>query len=236
MRTLAVGDIHGNYEALLEALGNSGYDRESDGLILLGDIVDGHDKVKQCVEFLVSLPSVIFVRGNHDDWFIEFLRTGVVKGIWYNQGGKATLKSYGIEIKDIGFDDEVRVANKVIDENIPLHHAQFFLMSVPYVEFDGDIFVHGGFSLYNHISLQKPSDLWWDRSLYNTVKAAGTDCLDKFGYRRVFVGHTAVNHGPIIIDERFINLDSGAGWKGHLSVMDIKTLEFWRSGPCTSER
>ena len=41
MKTFVVGDIHGAHKALVQVLERSGLDRESDTLIVLGDVVDG---------------------------------------------------------------------------------------------------------------------------------------------------------------------------------------------------
>ena len=42
MRTLCVGDIHGNFKALVQVLKRSKFDFKKDRLISLGDIYDGH--------------------------------------------------------------------------------------------------------------------------------------------------------------------------------------------------
>ena len=44
-RVYAIGDIHGNYRGLMQALERSGIDREKDELIVLGDVVDGYPEV-----------------------------------------------------------------------------------------------------------------------------------------------------------------------------------------------
>jgi len=52
-RTFVMGDIHGAYRALVQCLQRSGFDYQYDILIQLGDIVDGHDEVFECVEELL---------------------------------------------------------------------------------------------------------------------------------------------------------------------------------------
>jgi serine/threonine protein phosphatase 1 len=49
MRTFAVGDIHGSHRALLQVLERSGFNREEDRLITLGDICDGWPETKKCI-------------------------------------------------------------------------------------------------------------------------------------------------------------------------------------------
>ena len=40
-RTLVIGDVHGNHRGLLQCLERSGFDKENDTLISLGDVADG---------------------------------------------------------------------------------------------------------------------------------------------------------------------------------------------------
>jgi len=40
-RTLVIGDIHGAYKALVQCLERSGFDKEKDTLITIGDVCDG---------------------------------------------------------------------------------------------------------------------------------------------------------------------------------------------------
>ena len=94
MRYLAVGDIHGNYKALVQVLERSGYDKNKDVLIGIGDYVDGHPESYEVVNLLMNLPKFIGIRGNHDLWFEKYLATSVAEDLWVRQGGEATLKSY----------------------------------------------------------------------------------------------------------------------------------------------
>ncbi|WP_235526339.1 metallophosphoesterase family protein [Nostoc piscinale] len=65
MRTIAVGDIHGCYEELLQLLSKVEI-TEEDCLICLGDIVDrGVDSVK-VYDFLGNRPNTVVLMGNHE--------------------------------------------------------------------------------------------------------------------------------------------------------------------------
>lgn len=87
-----MGDIHGAYKALLQCLERSGFDKENDTLIQLGDIADGWSEVYECVEELLSIKNLISIRGNHDMWFKKYLETGVhpVRGA---QGSQVSIDS-----------------------------------------------------------------------------------------------------------------------------------------------
>lgn len=54
-KTYAIGDIHGAYKALIQCFERSGFDRESDRLIVLGDVCDGYSEVQQCIDELLEV-------------------------------------------------------------------------------------------------------------------------------------------------------------------------------------
>lgn len=69
MRTLVIGDIHGAYLPLMQALDRARIS-PLDTLIFLGDYVDGWSQSPEVIEYLINLRSsynCIFLRGNHDD-------------------------------------------------------------------------------------------------------------------------------------------------------------------------
>jgi len=92
-RTLALGDVHGAHKALKQVLEKSSFDKEEDRLIFLGDIVDGWSESYECVEELLTIKNLITIKGNHCDWFIKWINTGIHPDGW-RQGGYTTLQSY----------------------------------------------------------------------------------------------------------------------------------------------
>jgi Calcineurin-like phosphoesterase. len=67
-KTFVVGDIHGAHKALVQVLERSGFDKENDLLITLGDIADGWSEVYEVVEELLTIKHRIDIIGNHDEW------------------------------------------------------------------------------------------------------------------------------------------------------------------------
>lgn len=86
MRELVMGDIHGSYKALIQCFERSGFDYENDLLIQLGDVIDGHPQAYECIEELLKIRHLIAIKGNHDDWFLEFTNTDFHPYYW-NYGG-----------------------------------------------------------------------------------------------------------------------------------------------------
>lgn len=95
MRTLVLGDVHGAYKALKQVLERSKFDYKKDKLIFLGDVVDGWPETKKCVDEFLKIKNLVFVLGNHDDWFLRFIKWSEMPEIWLSQVGIATLESYG---------------------------------------------------------------------------------------------------------------------------------------------
>src|SRR6266700_1100414 len=93
MKTFVIGDIHGAHKALLQCLDRSGFDRENDTLITLGDICDGWPYVYECVEELLKIKNIINIIGNHDQWFLKWYYTLCHPDYW-GSGAKNTAVSY----------------------------------------------------------------------------------------------------------------------------------------------
>lgn len=66
MKRYAIGDLHGNYKALMQVLKKSKFDYKKDQLIILGDVVDGYSYSYEVVKELTKIKNKIFVIGNHD--------------------------------------------------------------------------------------------------------------------------------------------------------------------------
>jgi len=74
MKALVIGDIHGAYRALMQCFERSGFNKENDRLILLGDICDGYPEVKQCIDELLKVKYCDLIIGNHDLWALEWAK------------------------------------------------------------------------------------------------------------------------------------------------------------------
>ena len=213
MRSLVIGDIHGQYDALRCVLDRSGYDPEYDRLISLGDEVDGGPDSYKVIDYLAALPNVISVRSNHMDWWMNYIKTTVELPIWTAQGGRATLWSY-------------ECANR---GKVPIRHTEYAHKAIPYyIDSKNRIFIHGGFIPNVPLEKQDIETFIWDRQL---IGYARNNVINDFNH--VFVGHTTTVYYHSLTPLTFNNLtmmDTGAGWPGgKLSVMDVDTREIWQS-------
>ncbi len=215
MKTYVIGDIHGACRALRQCIERSGFDAQRDRLICLGDVCDGWPEVKASFAVLLELKNLVYILGNHDAWALEWARWGHKPDIWTSQGGLNTLRSYG-------------------KEGMPKSHVDLLSTAPLYFREEGRLFVHGGFNPTVPIEQQSPDALLWDRNLLMLAQRFSlTDPDYQFGFvQEIYVGHTTTQAFHIHEPVRFCNvwaLDTGAGWSGKLSIMNVATKEFWQS-------
>jgi serine/threonine protein phosphatase 1 len=241
MKKFVIGDIHGSNKALLQVLEKSGFDKESDLLISLGDVADGWSEVPECVDTLLSIKNLIAIRGNHDVWVYDWFEYGRTPLIWTQQGGQATLDAY---VRTEKLVDEAHKAfwkNQVDwyidDENRLFIHAGWDYTLTPIELSVGDVSNRTMFELQANASVNAGSiakECHWDRSVLSGARSAFGDnnrvgkfkALEQF--KEIYIGHTAMNGEPKRFGNLW-NLDTGAGWNGQLTIMDIDTKEFWQS-------
>jgi serine/threonine protein phosphatase 1 len=204
-RLLAVGDIHGCHELLVELLAKV-KPRPEDQLIFLGDYVDRGPDARGVIEDLLALrqrhPGSVFLKGNHEAMFLEYL-DGSDQLPFLLNGGADTLKSYGAE-------NEVR---------IPPEHVDFLRELKLYHETDHFIFVHAGLKPGVPLDQQVERDLLWIRSEF-------LDSDYDWGKTLVF-GHTP-RSAPLMTPHR-IGLDTGAVYGRSLSCCDVRTRVCWQA-------
>lgn len=230
-RTFVIGDIHGGYKALQQVLQRAKITRK-DRLIFLGDYVDGWSESYQVIETLIKLQSThncIFIRGNHDDLFTEWIETEKPNPMWVKHGGKSTLLSYKKSADEAAFEKHYRFLKNLKNY---------------YIDSKNRLFVHGGFS-----KLSGPKNeyfdfvFYWDRTLWETALAAHKHLApdDKFyperftHFKEMFIGHTPTTKS--IGSEmpyqalNLWNVDTGAAFKGKLSMMNVDTKDVFQSDP-----
>ena len=237
-RTLVIGDMHGAHKALLQCLQRSGFDHEKDRLIVLGDVCDGNPGVKACIEELLKIKHCDLISGNHDLWALAWAKRGEKPEAWIGQGGNQTIEAYG-------------------GGPMPQPHVDFLSQARLWIELENKLFVHAGFDPGREIAQQEPDFLLWDRSLVEKawVKAQQDPGFRFSSYEDIFVGHTptqrfAARRGPgtLTPDKKaqqgphplflcnVILLDTGAGWSGKLTIMDVSTHEYWQSDSVDGQR
>lgn len=186
-RILVCSDIHGQYDDFIQLLSTANYHKYQDQLILLGDYIDRGPKSYQVIEKVIELverDGAIALRGNRDQWLIDFDPDD--NSAWFSNGGVQTIESYfGNRL------EKIREHAKWMDENLKLYH-----------ETEKYIFVHAGVRPGVPLRWQTKNDLLWIRH--------NRPC----GLRKLVVhGHTPVNEVTRIHDQLFIDTGSVFGNK-----------------------
>ncbi len=215
-RTLLIADIHGGYKSLIQCFERSNFSYTNDRLISLGDECDGFPETKQVINELLKIKNLIHLAANHTAWLLDYCLTGNKEQLWLEQGGYNTLKSY--------------------EGNIPKSHIEFLLKAKLY-HTEGDIlFIHGGIVPGSKVENNSKDTIIWDRELIcNAYKKSNGRPNYRMQniYNEIFVGHTTTGkfnkeYKPVKFCE-INDLDSGGGWEGKLTIMDLETRQYWQS-------
>jgi serine/threonine protein phosphatase 1 len=210
-----MGDIHGAHKAMLQCFAGADFDYARDELFVLGDLCDGWPDVFEVFEELLQISHLTMILGNHDEWLLEFFRTGYQPYIWTIQGGAETAAAYS--------------------NGVPAAHLNLLEVAKLYAVEDNLLFVHGGIDPLKKIEEQQREVFLWDRELMKMAMVSGAKKFSKklTSFDLAFLGHTpTIRFGSQIPVKAggICMMDTGAGWPGgKLSIMDIDTGAFWQS-------
>ena len=228
-KIFAIGDIHGGLRALIQLLEKAEITPE-DRLIFLGDYVDGWSDSAEVVSYLIELSrqnTCIFLRGNHDDLVHRWLETGELNDQWLQHGGQSSIDGY-----------------RTLSAEEKKKHLQFYEQMLNYyIDKENRLFVHAGFTNQKGPENEYTNTpFYWDRTLWEMVLSIDPKIQPEDKnypkrlkiFKEIFIGHTPVTR----IDEskpvnlvNVWNIDTGAAFKGRLSMIDVKTKEVLQSDP-----
>jgi serine/threonine protein phosphatase 1 len=211
-RLLAVGDIHGCLEQL-KCLMTRVRPRDNDQFVFLGDYIDRGPDSRGVIEFLLDFrkryPSTVFLKGNHEEMFLDYLQ-GKNTLLYMANGGWETLKSY-----------ETEAGIKVVPE-----HLDFIESLRLYYEQESFIFVHAGLRPGVALDEHEERDFLWIRGEF-------LDSDYEFEKTVVF-GHTPLSD-PLQERDK-IGLDTGAVYGRHLTCCDVRRRFFFDTRGCEKEK
>lgn len=129
-----IADIAGRYDELMLLLAQMPQDEP---IILVGDLVDRGPKSKEVIEWAMTTPNVITIKGNHEDMMVDFALNlkRYEEGIWFMNGGNKTMYSYGCMLshEKPSNDERIRAA-------IPKKHIEW-LQKLPIFYREEGLFV-----------------------------------------------------------------------------------------------
>ena len=218
----AVGDIHGESGKLdlLHAMIRADAQRrtaERKVAVYLGDYVDRGPDCAGVVERLAGDPlpcfETVFLKGNHEDFMLNFLETGDASSGWFHNGGLVTLEGYGVEPRGHSlWRPDAAALRDALDAKLPDRHRQF-LGALTLYHVEGDyLFVHAGIRPGRALEDQNAADMLWIRDSF-------LDSNEDHGFIVVH-GHTPRDY-PEVRPNR-IGIDTGAVYGGKLTALALE--------------
>lgn len=219
----AVGDIHGRADLLAPLLREIEADLAQSAashrrVIFLGDYVDRGLESRRVIDSLLdyaeaAAAEVSFVRGNHEDCLVAFLRDPATGPGWCEFGGRETLRSYGVAPPERrARQPEWRAASEALRQALPARHTTFLTTLKPSVEVGDYFFTHAGAQPGVALADQSEHDLMWIRGEF-------LNHPDRF--EKVIVhGHTP--EVAVVADHRRFGLDTGAYATGVLTALRLE--------------
>jgi serine/threonine protein phosphatase 1 len=169
-----------------------------DIIIFLGDYIDRGPSAYDVIDYLIDLSEkkkhqVVFLKGNHEDMLLRYISGNDKHGVYHNNGGIETIKSYTSHLGSF---------------YIPEKHLEFFMSLRYYYEAEDFIAVHAGIKHgVENLQDQKPNDMLWIRDTFYRTKNRFT--------KTVIFGHTpamSITGGdPVLFDDErnIIGIDGG---------------------------
>ncbi|MDJ0512943.1 MAG: metallophosphoesterase family protein [Methyloceanibacter sp.] len=218
----AIGDIHGRADLLAQLLAVIEKDALQSSasvktLIFLGDYVDRGPDSRSVIETLrTGLPqgfTARFLKGNHEQFLLDFIDDPSWLDAWRRNGGEQTLASYGVDIDDL---ERGRARPDVwrdaFLEVLPEGHKRFLEnLDLAYVVGDY-VFVHAGLRPGVRLRDQVPDDLLWIRHEFLDSDEA---------FEKVVVHGHSPGREPVVRPNR-IGIDTGAVFSGCLTAVRLE--------------
>lgn len=212
-RDIAVGDIHGHFTRLQQALDAIGFDPEVDRLFSVGDLIDRGPESGQVIQWLDRLHAV---QGNHEDFAIQHVAVGVDFSLYTANGGawflalpKAEQEEIAVTLAELPIGIEVETSSGLVclvHADCPLATWDAFRQELT-----------GGGMGGEHIKAMA----LWSRARIESGDASGVPDV-----RAVVCGHTPLRSAGRLGNVFYI--DTG-GWlpdeSGRFTFIDLNTLE-----------
>ncbi len=217
MKTFAIGDVHGCYDAMIALKKFAGI-TPNDLVIWLGDYVDrGPDSCKVLQHFLGLPPdNNIFLRGNHEIMMrnahgnLDSMRS------WASCGGDATWDSY---IREFGGDNGI--------DSVPGEHWDFITKLKPYFETNTHIFVHASIDADLPMCDQFDEVLFW-----GDFDSIGPHVSGK----HVVCGHSSQKDGIPESNSNATCIDTWAYGSGWLTCLNIESNRYFQANQSGEKR
>jgi serine/threonine protein phosphatase 1 len=220
MRIYAIGDVHGRVDLL-----NAVFERidatlkahpiEQSVQVFLGDYIDRGPNSREVIDALIARKkehALVCLKGNHENYPVQFLSDPSVLAEWIQFGGIQTLLSYGVKPSNRDAPRSPEDVAQSFREALPASHRRF-LEGLGLSFTCGDFFfTHAGVRPGVPLGQQHERDLLWIREDF---------LLHEEDFGKIVVhGHTPAKE-PDVRPNR-INIDTGAYATGRLTCLVLQ--------------
>ena len=236
MRTFFSTDWHGEYSKAKKALELAKFDYKKDRLIFGGDYCDRGPDSFECMQLLLFIKNLIYIKGNHCECILDMFTKNNIT-LW-KHGQKQTLLSYinnSKKYKNSDYNEFVNekmsgVINNIPKDLVPKSHINLLNNSLYYfIDENNRFYVHAGYltNLEYYPLDEQINIMTWDRDY---VKNVVTDFVDP-NFKEVYLGHTTVqrisNTDKIINNKSIWLCDTGAGKNENapVAIINVDTKE-----------
>jgi serine/threonine protein phosphatase 1 len=244
-RTFAIGDLHGDLEALRTLVGRLPLVAERDTIVFLGDYLDRGRCSKEVVELVRALDrdlrcKVVCLRGNHEDAWLRVIADGWPSFVLpAGNGCLATLRSYTGRASDDGELPSREEAKQLFNGSFfPADHVEWMKTLPFFYEDEHAIYVHAGLveesgEFVHPSKTEKPVKLLWTRT---------ERFFREYRGKTVVVGHTVTECLPpelstytpadpsdLWAGPGVIAIDTGAGKGGFLTCVELPSRKVYDS-------
>jgi serine/threonine protein phosphatase 1 len=211
MRYLAVGDIHGCFNALVKVI-ESVELRPDDVLITLGDYVNRGPDTRAVLDWLIEFQAngkLVPLRGNHEVMMLRARESPGARAYWLASGGDATFASYG---GDSSSEDLTC---------IPEAHWDFLEQETrAWYETETHFFVHAN-ALPDYPLVDQPDYvLYWEKFNDPPPHESG---------KIMVCGHTSQKSGLPLSIRHAVCIDTWACGHGWLTCLDVGSGRYWQA-------
>ena len=219
-RIYAIGDVHGRVDLLREmftAIDESLISHPIDNVVqvLIGDYIDRGPNSRQVIDALIIRARqhrMVCLKGNHENYALQFLADPSVLSEWRQVGGMSTLLSYGLRPTARDDPETRQEVSAAFRSALPESH-RLFLQNLPLTYSCGDyFFAHAGVRPGVPLVKQREQDLLWIRDDF---------LLHEEDFGKIIVhGHTPGKMADIRPNR--INIDTGAFATGRLTCLVLQ--------------
>ncbi|MDK9365466.1 metallophosphoesterase [Lelliottia wanjuensis] len=200
-----IGDLHGCHSLLQQKLQKAGFDTGQDLLLSVGDLIDRGEENLECLA-LLKHPWFRAVRGNHEQYLLDYLQAADDGDEWQCYGGH-------------WFFELSHAEQKAVSALLPLIDALPLVIEVQ----TGNqtiVICHADYPA-SHYTFNKSVDeaaLLWSRE---RIEASQKGLYQEItGADRFIFGHTPVSAPQIFANQHYI--DTGAVVTGNLTLLQIQ--------------